>query len=146
MPTLKSMKLDIQNDKLLSGKFSTTRMNFLGFSYYLGIFTIHKTKIDDFKSKIKSLTSLRNKDLFEIVLKKINYKIVGFGHYYKYGLVKSTYIQLDKYIRSCIRRYYKRICSYDNIRVSNIVLCNDELEKLGLKSLESIYIKYKKSK
>ena len=146
MPTLNSMKLNIQNDKLLSGKFSNTRMDFLGFSYYLGMFSCDDKRIDDFRSKIKALTSLRNQDLFEIVLKRINYKIVGFGHYYKYAMVKTTYIVLDKYIRSRIRRYYKRICSYNNIRVSNIVLCNDELSNLGLKSLTSIYINYQKSK
>lgn len=64
-------------------------------------------------------------------IKKINQSINGFGHYYKFGNVAGVFEKLDSYIRSQVRRCYKRaLRSTPN---------NSYLETIGLRSLKAIY-------
>lgn len=138
-PSLKFMKLEVANEKLQSGKFTQSKVCFLGYSFYLKTFSIDDSKIDEFKIKIKKLTSLRVKKSFPEVLKSVNYKIIGFGHYYKYGKVFSIYEELDKYTRFNIRRYYTKTCSLEASKSLNTTLTNEFLKNLGLKCLTDIF-------
>ena len=69
--------------------------------------------------------------------KKINYKILGFEHYYKFTSCKNDFKKLDAWIRMRIRRYLleNRLVS---TKESNLLFTNEILNNLNLKSLEKI--------
>lgn len=65
----------------------------------------------------------------------MNYKIVGFGHYYKYGKVKRLYEQLDIFISKSIYEHYLK--GRIKIKTGAYKLY---LKQFGLKSLVSILV------
>jgi len=154
-------------------------VEFMGFKYYAGVFTISKQKIEEFKKKIVFLTHLNsskqhkiiklsnnknkndNSHLFSAIagnkwkkgnsgkekikikatIKKLNNKILGFGHYYKLASCKQDFEKLDAFIRMRLRRYLSRNKNSKN-REGNLLLTNETLKNLGLKSLLEIKEKY----
>ena len=61
IPELERLKLNISIKKLKSGKFHQDKVNFLGFNFYAGYFTIHPNKKEEFKKRITKITYLTNK-------------------------------------------------------------------------------------
>ena len=141
IPHFSSLDLSLNARKTKTGRFHRDRIAYLGYSYSGGYFSITREKIENFKRKIIALTHLTKKNSIESTIKKINYQTKGFGHYYKFTSCKSTFANLDSFIRSRIRRYITRTKNSDE-KFSNILLTNDELRNFGLLSLSDIYEKY----
>jgi len=138
-PELEKLKLKININKLNSGKFHQNSVEFMGFKYYAGIFTI--SEIEGFKDKIIKITHLTKKKSYKAVIKLLNNKILGFGHYYKFASCKQDFEKLDSFIRQRLRRYISRHKDSKN-KLENLILTNKILKSMGLKSLEEIYNKY----
>jgi len=140
-PTLNELKLNLNINKLNSGKFHQNPVEFMGFRYYAGIFTISEEKIEDFKKKIIKITHLTKNKTTKAIIKQINNKILGFGHYYKFASSKQDFEELDAFIRMRVRRYLNRNKDSKN-KQGNLLLTNEVLKNMGLKSLIDIYTKY----
>jgi len=113
-------------------------VEFMGFRYYAGVFTISEKKIEEFKKKIIKLTYLTKKKPEKAVIKSLNNQILGFGHYYKFANCKRIYEELDAFIRMRLRRYLSRNKNSKN-REGNLLLTNSILKNMGLKSLFGIH-------
>jgi len=144
-PTLNELKLNLNINKLNSGKFHQNPVEFMGFRYYAGIFTISKEKIEDFKKKIIKITHLTKKKPTKAIIKQLNNKILGFGYYYKFASSKQDFEELDAFIRMRVRRYLNRNKDSKN-KQGNLLLINEVLKNMGLKSLIDIYTKYASKK
>jgi len=137
IPTLKKLNLEINHKKLKSGKFHEDKLIFLGFQFYSGYITISEEKTLVFKQKIKKLTYLTRKKSIPATIKLLNNQILGFGHYYKFASCKNTFQELDSFIRFRLRRYILK--NRDLLpKTSNLLLTNQILKELGLKSLTDI--------
>jgi len=137
LPKLKKLGLEINEKKLRAGKFHQDFLEFLGFKYYAGIFTISEDKIEKFRGEITKITHLINKKPNQAIIKLLNNKILGFGHYYKIVSCKQHFEKLDSFIRERLRRSVSR----NKVRCdkqSNLILTNVMLESMKLKSLEKI--------
>jgi len=144
-PTLNNLKVNININKLSSGRFHQDKLDFLGFQYFAGYFTIENERIEEFKNKIRKITHLKNKKSSKAIIKILNNKILGFGHYYKISKAKKDFERLDAFIRQRLRRYLLRNKDSKN-KLGNLVLTNESLKSLGLKSLKEIYEKYRLKK
>lgn len=142
-PTIYKLKLQINLKKLISGRFHQNKLEFLGFIYYSGAYAISEEKIEKFKERIIKLTHLTNKKPIKAVIKNLNKKILGFGHYYKFANAKETFADLDSFIRQRVRRFILRNKNQKQ-KLGNILLTNQYLKQLGLKSLLDIKRKYEK--
>lgn len=138
LPKLKELELELNEKKLKSGKFYQDRVNFIGFDFYAGYFTISEEKIEEFKKKISKLTYLTRKKPKEAIIKSLNNQILGFCHYYKIAHCKRTFEKLDSFIRMRLRRYLSRNKDSKH-RQGNLLLTNETLKNLGLKSLVEIH-------
>lgn len=144
-PELQKLELKININKLNSGKFHQNPVEFMGFKYYAGIFTISESKIEEFKHKIIKITHLTKKKPLKAIIKQLNNKILGFGHYYKLASSRQDFKKLDAFIRQRLRRYISRHKDSKN-KLENLILTNKILQSRGLKSLVAIYNKYAKKK
>lgn len=140
LPALGRLKLNLNPKKLSSGKFATDACVYLGFKFIRGIIAIDKQSIVKFKEKIKHITSLSNKNDKNIV-QKLNYKIDGFGHYYKLSACVGVFDELDKYIRHRLRFYLNRSKSVE----VNFLQSNKDFDELGLHRLSYINKKQKQN-
>jgi hypothetical protein len=140
-PELEKLELKININKLNSGKFHQNPMEFMGFKYYAGIFTISEKKIENFKNRIVKITHLTNKKSYKAVIKLLNNKILGFGHYYKFASCMQNFERLDAFIRQRLRRYLIKNKNQKQ-KIGNLLLTNQELKNLSLKSLVCIKEKY----
>lgn len=141
VPILNNLKLEINYKKIKSGKFHKDKLSFLGFEFYAGYFHIQEEKVNEFKNKIINITRLTKKKDKEIIIKLLNNKILGFGHYYKFASSKTEFKNLDSFIRMRLRRYLlkqKELIPKEG----NLILTNKYLKDLNLKSLEEIKEKY----
>ncbi len=137
LPALKERGLEINPQKVKSGKVHRDCIDFLGFNYKAGYFTIQEEKQESFRKKIREITDLRRKESPEKIIKKLNNKILGFGHYYKPSSCKGEFESLDAFIRMKLRRSMGKIRANDN-KIGNLILHNKTLESMGLKSLKDI--------
>jgi len=144
-PKLQELDLEINEKKLKSGKFHKDSVCFTGFNYYAGYFTIAEDKIEEFKKKIIKLTWLTGTKPERAVIKSLNNQILGFGHYYKFAHCERTFEELDAFIRMRLRRYLSRNKDSKD-RQGNLLLTNETLKNLGLKSLLGIKEKYARKK
>jgi len=144
-PELEKLELKININKLNSGKFHQNPVEFMGFRYYAGIFTVSKKKIEKFKNRIIKITHLTNKKSYKATIKLLNNKILGFGHYYKFAHCKQNFEKLDSFIRQRLRRYLIKNKDQKQ-KIGNLLLTNQQLKNLGLKSLVDIKIKYTQKK
>jgi len=138
---LEKLELKLNINKLNSGKFHQNPVEFTGFRYYAGIFTISKKKIENFKNKIIKITHLTKKKPCKAIIKLLNNKILGFGHYYKFTYCKQDFEVIDAFIRQRLRRYIIKNKNQKQ-KIGNLLLSNQELKNLGLKSLTEIKEKY----
>ena len=143
IPKLKELNLELNHKKLKSGKFHQDKVDFIGFEFYAGHFRIKQEKIEEFKKKIKRITYLTKKKSKEKIIKSLNNKILGFGHYYKLASCKIEFQELDAFIRMRLRRYLLKQKELQ-AKEGNIILTNQYLQTIGLKSLANIKIKFDK--
>ena len=113
----------------------------MGFRYYAGISTISEKKIELFKNKIIKITHLTNKKPYKAIIKLLNNKILGFGHYYKPTYCKQDFEKLDAFMRQRLRRYLIKNKDQKQ-KIGNLLLTNQKLKNFGLKSLTKIKEKY----
>jgi hypothetical protein len=134
---LESLELHININKLQSGRFHKNKCKFLGFQFYAGHTTISEQKIETFKKRIIRITHLTKKKPVPAVIKLLNNKVLGFGHYYKFASCNNNFKDLDTFIRFRLRRYILR---NRNLlpKTSNLLLTNQALKELNLKSLSDI--------
>lgn len=137
VPCTKKLKINLNPLKTQSGKIHKDSLNFLGFDYHGGIFSINKNKIKEFQKKIIELTVLNKKTKTDTLIKKINYKIRGFGHFYKFAKCKNDFKKLDSFIRKRIRRKILHLRNNEN-KQGNFILTNQILEQMNLRSLSEI--------
>jgi len=140
-PELKRLNLEINEKKLKSGKFHKDKVDFIGFDFYAGHFTIKESKVNEFKNKIIKITHLTKKKPDKAIIKLLNNKILGFGHYYKHASCKEDFEKLDSFIRMRLRRYLSRNKDSRN-KQGNLLLTNEVIKSIGLKSLLEIKEKY----
>ena len=140
-PELEKLELKININKLNSGKFHQNPVEFMGFRYYAGIFTISERKIELFRNKITKITHLTKKKKKKAIIKLLNNKILGFGHYYKFAYCKQDFEKLDAFIRQRLRRYLIKNKDQKQ-KIGNLLLTNQQLKNFGLKSLMGIKVKY----
>jgi len=141
IPTLNGLNLEINYKKLKSGKFYNDKVDFIGFEFFAGYFRIKQEKIEEFKKEIVKITRLNRKKSKEAIIRLLNNKILGFGHYYKFASCKTDFKDLDSSIRMRLRRYLltqKALSAQED----NLVLTNEALQSLGLKSLMNIKLKF----
>lgn len=124
-----NMQLNLK--KLQQGKLGSTSMQFCGYKFAGGYVSIADSKIKNFKSRVETLV-LKHKKYPQILLKRLNHLIKGFGHYYKYGNVKKIYNRLDSFIRHCIRKSLK--ISYPKLKKYGYHLYNLEAIWEGTKA------------
>ena len=117
----------------------------MGFRYYAGVFTISERKIELFRNKITKITHLTKKKEEKAIIKLLNNKILGFGHYYKLAYCKQDFEKLDAFIRQRLRRYISRNKDSKN-RLGNLILTNEAIKSMGLKSLSQTKEKYDSKK
>ncbi|MBZ1356588.1 MAG: hypothetical protein KY054_02350, partial [Candidatus Nealsonbacteria bacterium] len=123
-PELEKLELKLNINKLNSGRFHQNPVEFIGFRYYAGIFTISTKKIENFKNQIIRITHLTNKKPDKAIIKELNNKIMGFGHYYKLAYCKQDFEKLDAFIRQRLRRYIARNKDSRN-KLGNLLLTNE---------------------
>ncbi len=141
-PVLTELNLSFNIKKSKSGKFHRDNITFLGFNYYGGYIGIAEDKIEGFKQKIKEITHLTRKKPIPVTIKLLNNQILGFGHFYKFANAKQVFDELDRFIRSRLRRYINRNKD-SRSKLTNLILTNQVLKQLKLKSLMGIYEKYR---
>ena len=144
-PELERLELKININKLNSGKFHQNLIEFMGFRYYAGIFTISEKKIEEFKNKIIKITHLTRKKSYKTIIKLLNNKILGFGHYYKFAFCRQNFEKLDAFVRQRLRRYLIKNKNQKQ-KIGNLILTNEAIRKMGLKSLIEIKEKYTRKK
>jgi hypothetical protein len=145
-PKLQELGLEINEKKLISGKFHQNKVSLIGFEFYANYFRISEKKVEEFKQRIIKITHLTKKKPKKAVIKLLNNQIFGFGHYYKHASCRRSFRELDSFIRMRLRRYITRNKD-SKMREGNIFLTNYILQKeMGLKSLSSIKQKYDKDK
>lgn len=137
IPTLKELNLELNCKKLISGRFNRDRVSFIGFEFFSGYFSIQREKYEQFKKEIKRITGLNRKKRKEAIIKSLNNKILGFGHYYKFASCINDFNDLDSFIRMCLRRYLLKQRNL-NPKEGNFVLTNEYLNQMGLKSIKMI--------
>ncbi len=141
LPKLKELDLEINEKKLKSGKVNQDKFDFIGFDFFAGRFTVQRKKIEEFRKKIVKITHLTKKKPEKAVIKSLNNKTSGFGHYYRFSSCKRTFGELDAFIRMRLRRYLSRNKDSKN-KHGNLLLTNETLQSMGLKSLSGIKEKY----
>ncbi len=142
-PTVRELGLCLHPTKCTSGKRNQDALDFLGFRHIGGHLQIQQKRIDQLKSHITALTDLRRKTGKKAIIKKINRKILGFGHYYKWADATCVFAELDAWIRQRVRRKLLHARSQSD-RSGNLQITNDMLSEIGLKSL--VDIKNKKTR
>ncbi len=137
LPALKDLNLSLNVSKMQSGKFHRDKCSFLGFKFYAGYTRISQDKVDEFKKRISRITHLTKKKPVPAVIKLLNNKVLGFGHYYKLASCNNNFKDLDAFIRFRLRRYIFK--NRDLLpKTGNLLLTNEALQEMGLKSLIDI--------
>jgi hypothetical protein len=141
IPTLNGLNLEINHKKLKSGKFFHDEVDFIGFNFFAGYFKIKQEKIEEFRKEITKITNLNRNKSKEVIIRLLNNKILGFGHYYKFASSKTDFENLDSFIKMRLRRYLLKQ-KHLMPKEGNLILTNEILKNLGLKSLKSIKEKF----
>lgn len=110
---LNSVALQPNLSKVQEGRFANSVLDYCGYRFSGGYVGVSETKINIFKENISLYCQqYANRKLAfseRAFIKTLNYKINGFGHYYKYGQVANTFQKLDSFVRARVRERYKRL-------------------------------------
>lgn len=115
------LKLKLHPDKTVLTNFGEG-FAFLGYEFLCWRYKRPRKKaLKKFKNKVRKITRRQRIGTLEIVLAEINPVIRGWGHYFKYGNVKTLFKKLDEWIRMRIRAFMekKKATMNQNYRISN---------------------------
>lgn len=94
--------------KVQSGRLGTQSVEFCGWRFVGGYVGVQESKVQRFRDRIEMIVKRYRRKALNALIKKLNYQILGFGHYYKYGTVKRLYESLDVFISKTIYTHYLR--------------------------------------
>lgn len=123
--------LQLHPGKTTSGRFADSEVNFCGWSFAGGYARISGDKMASFRERLSDECHRWKDGSVTALMKRVNRKIYGFGHYYKYGHVRKQYDELDYFIRREVRHCLK--CAQRPCGVGN-----GDLQKAGLASLKGL--------
>lgn len=138
---LRSRQLTVHPYKVSSGRLGSKPFYFLGYKLAGGYISIEQKRIDSFKERIMEVVRQSQSKTIGHLIKLINRKITGFGHYYKYAKAKRIFAQLDRYVIKTINEHY--------IKGRMIIprgAYKEYLNCQGLRSLEKIIAPYESPK
>lgn len=123
--------LELNREKSRSGRFATGTATFCGWQFAGGYARIATAKSEAFRERIREVCRRTRKPDTTAFIKRINRKIDGFGHYYKFGHVRAEYRALDRFVRGEVRRWFERT---HGVRLYHV----ERLSSHGLRTLEGI--------
>ena len=123
--------LTLNHGKTSSGRFSRQSVSFCGWRFAGGYAGISQEKVEAFKARISEAARQTAKTDLRAFIKRINRKMDGFGHYYKYGEVGGRFRELDTFVRGEIRKWLAA-AGHRGYTVK-------QLDALGLRSLAAIH-------
>lgn len=123
--------LELNREKSRSGRFATGSATFCGWQFAGGYARIAPAKSEAFRERIREVCRRTRKPDTTAFIKRINRKIDGFGHYYKFGHVRAEYRALDRFVRGEVRRWFERT---HGVRLYHV----ERLASHGLRTLEGI--------
>jgi RNA-directed DNA polymerase len=132
---LHRMGLEVNPEKTKVSSF-IEGFNFLGFAIKNCSRVMREKSKEKFKNAIRDITT-RSHNLEKEVIERLNRVIRGTVNYFgtKFSTMKTTFKELDKWIRKRIRcMKMKRISHSDNSRVRNALI-----RKMGLLSCSELY-------
>lgn len=103
---LRSLALSINHQKVCSGRLGSKEFFYLGYRFAGGYVSIEESRVTAFRDRITHYLKTHKKKPLRSIIKGINHKIRGFGHYYKYAQAKKHYEQLDTFITKTIYSLY----------------------------------------
>ena len=128
--SLSHLKLQPNPNKTESGLFAAGKFTYCGWEIKGGYYVISPQKIANFKEGITALLRDNKRSNLRAKIIRVNQRVNGFGHYYKYGNVAKQFGSLDALIRHQLREWLSRnLFSYKS---------NKQLETLGLRSLVAL--------
>jgi len=107
---------------------------FLGFMIYAMYMLPQWEKVEKLKMKIRKATRRQQPIKVTEMIKRLNSILIGWGHYFKIGNVKSLFQRLDQWIRMRVRSFIKKRKS----RNHNWQIPNKHLFNMGLRTLASL--------
>jgi RNA-directed DNA polymerase len=107
---------------------------FLGFVICAVCLLPQREKVEKLKEMVRKATRRQQPIKVTELIKRLNRVIMGWGHYFKIGNVKSLFRRLDQWIRMRVRSFIKKRKS----RNHNWQIPNKHLSNMGLKTLISI--------
>jgi RNA-directed DNA polymerase len=124
---LAMLKLELNTEKTEIVNSDKEEFEFLGFKFrnVRGKRRVEPKhgSIQKFKETVKQATRRNQPIKTEVMTGKLNYKIRGWGNYFKIGDVKVLYKELDVWIRMRVRSFIeKKKSCYAHQRISNNIL------------------------
>lgn len=130
---LSDLELSLNPEKTRVANFSEG-IEFLGFKIYESHKVPKEDSVRKFKDSIRRTTGRTRPRKLEEIIKELNYKVTGWGNYFKIANVNWLFKGLDQWIRMRIRWFIEKRKSYTcNNRIPNKVLFD-----MGLKTLSSL--------
>ena len=135
----KKLGLKISADKSTVTDF-WKGFSFLGYKFKANRIMIREKSLSKFKDSIRSLTirsyNSSNRNIRELIKKKINPVVRGFANYFKLAECSNLFVRnLDCWVRMRLRAMkFKRISPLDNLRMRN-----KRFQKMELESLFEIF-------
>lgn len=126
---LRDYDLQLQPKKTCSGRFATDEVDFCGWNFKGGYARISPAKTEAFGMRMQEVVRSYKRTDVHPFIKRINYKLDGFGNYYKDGHVAKQFAELDIYTRRLVRKWLLKNYSPDRHN-------NEALQALGLHLLE----------
>lgn len=123
--------LELHPGKTASGRFADSRVDFCGWSFAGGYARIAGDKMAAFRERVSDECRRWAGGSVVTLVKRLNRKIYGFGHCYKYGHVRKQYDELDYFIRREVRQCLKG-------KPHQCGLGNVGLQRAGLASLTQL--------
>ncbi|GHV35522.1 hypothetical protein AGMMS4952_27770 [Spirochaetia bacterium] len=117
------LKLKVNQKKSTTG--SSTKLKFLGFSFYrfgkrIGI-RVHEKSLDRLKERLKAMTSRKRSGTMEGILKEITRYIIGWLGYYSIADMKKYLQQIVEWLRRRIRQIFWKRWKRVRTRCENLI-------------------------
>ena len=130
------LKLELNEDKTSVFRITTNKhsLKYLGYQIYLKKVQPSNASVQRFKDKVRFVTRRQQGKSVEMVIKRLNPVIRGWGNYYKHTTIKKKYWDLDLWIQRRIRGYMTKRWWWTDIKR----IPTEQIFKKGLITLESV--------
>lgn len=130
------LKLELNEEKTSVFRITTFKhcLEYLGYQIYLKKVQPSNASVQRFKDKVRFMTRRQQGKSVEMVIKRLNPVIRGWGNYYKYTTIKKKYWDLDFWIQRRIRGYMTKRWWWTDIKR----IPTEQIFKKGLITLESV--------